>query len=177
MTEKNKVIFYGNSLTEGFDLEYYFPNSRPVNRGISGDHIDGLIERFDYSVINLNPSKLFVMIGINDIGAGDSDSLIISNYKRLLQKISQDLPQTETYILSILPTSADRTNCPKEAIKQINREIKQYAAHHGFEWIDLYSCFKTDEDYLNPQYSTDGLHLNEKGYILWCEILKKYGMG
>jgi lysophospholipase L1-like esterase len=176
MSEQNRVIFLGNSLTEGFDLQHYFPKTMPLNRGISGDHIDGLIERFEYSVKTLNPTKLYVMIGINDIGAGDTDSLILSNYKHLLEIIARDLPRTETYIQSILPTSSAWTNCPKEKIKKINTEIKSAAIHLGFNWIDLYSFFKTGEDYLNMQYSTDGLHLNPEGYLLWYEVLKQNGM-
>jgi len=76
---KGEIVFLGNSITEGFDLEKYFPDTVPINRGISGDHTDGLIERLEYSIITLEPSKLFILIGINDIGAGDNSSVIHSN--------------------------------------------------------------------------------------------------
>lgn len=95
--DTNQVVFLGNSFTEGFDLRKFFSGSQPVNRGIDGDHIDGLLERFDYSVLKLKPSKLFVMIGINDIGAGDPDSLIRSNYQELLRTILKSLPNTRVY--------------------------------------------------------------------------------
>ncbi len=174
--DTNKVVFLGNSLTEGFDLRKFFSGSQPVNRGIGGDHIDGLLERFDYSVLKLKPSKLFVMIGINDIGAGDPDSLIRSNYQVLLRTILKSLPNTRVYIQSILPTTAQWSNCPVEKIKGNNKFIEDFSIRFGFTWIDLYSKFVTKEGYLKKDYTTDGLHLNSKGYVYWSALLKKYGL-
>jgi lysophospholipase L1-like esterase len=176
MLDTNKVVFLGNSITEGFDLEKYFPESKPINRGISGDHIDGVLERFDYSVSQLKPSKLFVMIGINDIGTGDPDSMIVSNYQKLLRKILKTLPDTKIYIQSILPTTAVWGNCPVDKIQRINGLIKEHSTRFGFNWIDLYSKYTTNEGYLKQDYTIDGLHLNSKGYVYWAVILKKYGL-
>jgi len=174
--DSNKVVFLGNSITEGFDLEKFFPKDKPVNRGISGDHIDGLLERFDDSALKLKPSKLFVMIGINDIGASDSDSLIQSNYQELLRTILKSLPNTRIYIQSILPTTAQWSNCPVEKIQRINEYIKDFSSRFGFTWIDLYAKFVTKEGYLNKDYTVDGLHLNSRGYVFWSALLKKYGL-
>jgi lysophospholipase L1-like esterase len=174
--DTNKVVFLGNSLTEGFNLDKFFPESKPINRGISGDHIDGLLERFDHSVQNLKPSKLFVMIGINDIGTGDPDSLILSNYQKLLRKILKSLPDTRIYIQSILPTTSQWGNCPVDKIQRINTFIKDFSTRFGFNWIDLYSKFATKEGYLKKDYTNDGLHLNSKGYVYWSVLLKKYGL-
>jgi len=174
--DTNKVVFLGNSLTEGFDLEKFFPKTKPINRGISGDHIDGLLQRFDYSVQILKPSKLFIMIGINDIGTGDPDSLILSNYQKLLRTILKSLPNTKVYIQSILPTTAKWSNCPVEKIQRINEFIKEYSTRFGFSWVDLYTKFVTQDGYLNDNYTNDGLHLNSKGYIFWSTFLKKYGL-
>ena len=174
--DTNKVVFLGNSITEGFDLEKFFPEDKPINRGISGDHIDGLLERFDYSVQKLVPSKLFVMIGINDIGTGDSDSLILGNYQKLLRKILKSLPNTRIYIQSILPTTEIWGNCPVDKIQRINNSIKDFSIRFGFNWIDLYSKFASSSGYLKKDYTIDGLHLSSKGYVYWAVILKKYGL-
>lgn len=174
--DSNKVVFLGNSITEGFDLEKFFPEIKPVNRGISGDHIDGLIERFESSVLKLKPSKLFVMIGINDIGTGDSDSLILDNYQKLLRIMLKSLPNTRIYIQSILPTTAIWGNCPVDKIQRLNGFIKDFSTRFGFNWIDLYSKFATNEGYLIEDYTIDGLHLSSRGYVNWMVILKKYGL-
>ena len=174
--DTSKVVFIGNSITEGFDLEKFFSESNPVNRGISGDYIDGLLERFDDTVLKLKPSKLFVMIGINDIGAGDSDSLIQSNYQKLLRLILKSLPNTRVYIQSILPTTAVWGNCPVKKIQRTNKFVQEFSSRFGFTWIDLYSKFATKDGYLINDYSIDGLHLNSKGYVNWSAILKKHGL-
>ena len=174
--DTSKVVFLGNSITEGFELEKFFSESKPVNRGISGDHIDGLLARFDDSVLKLKPSKLFVMIGINDIGVGDSDSLIQSNYQKLLRLILKSLPNTRVYIQSILPTTAIWANCPVKKIQRTNKFVQEFSTRFGFTWIDLYSKFATKDGYLIDDYTIDGLHLNSKGYVNWSTILKKHGL-
>jgi lysophospholipase L1-like esterase len=171
---KGRIIFLGNSITEGFDLSSYFPELQPLNRGISGDHIDGLIERLDYSVLRLKPAKLFILIGINDIGAGDPDSLILDNYRNLLQIIHDKLPDTHVYIQSILPTTEIWSNCPARKIRYINQILEKYTAQFAFTWINLYSGFVNEKDYMKQIFTSDGLHLNSTGYRHWTDMLKQY---
>jgi len=173
---KNAVIFLGNSITEGFNLRHYFPVSKPVNRGINGDHIDGLIERLNFSVIDLQPSLLFIMIGINDIGAGASDTTILASYGELLDRLTHSLPETEIFVHSILPTRPEWSNCPKEKIIRLNTEIEKYVHSSGLKWIDLYSDFVDASGYLNNKYTSDGLHLNAAGYQRWQSILNEIGL-
>ncbi len=171
-----KVVFLGNSITEGFDLTTAFPESKPLNRGIGADHLDGVLERLDSSVVLLKPSQLFILIGINDIGRGDSDSLIITRYDTLVSKLRSELGQTDIFLTSILPTNKKWTNCPREKIDRINKEIFRLAEEHGCRWVNLYPLFANDEGYLINQYSDDGLHLNETGYNRWINELTKLGL-
>ncbi len=171
---KGKIVFLGNSITEGFDLEHYFPDALPINRGISGDHTDGLLERLEYSVISLKPSQLFILIGINDIGAGDPSSLILKNYYSLIEKLAETLPNSKIYIQSVLPTTQQWTNCPKDKIILINQKILEYCIKFKFTWIDLHTKFVTNDGYLNNSLTEDGLHLNDTGYALWAKVLRGY---
>jgi lysophospholipase L1-like esterase len=173
---KGSVIFLGNSITEGFDLSYFFPDSKPINRGINGDHIDGLLDRLEISVIKLQPSQLFILIGINDIGAGDSDSTILTNYSTLLRRLAHKLTETDIFVHSILPAGQEWSNCPKEKIVRVNKNIETFVKKYGFEWIDLYPYFVNSEGYLKRDYTSDGLHLNAKGYKKWQNILNKAGL-
>jgi lysophospholipase L1-like esterase len=172
-----QTILLGNSITEGFDIAGFFPNTKILNRGISGDHIDGLIERLDFSVIHLKPSRLFILIGINDIGAGDSDSTILSHFDQLLEALSRELPGTTVYIQSILPTRPDWSNCPREQIIRINRHMEERGKEYQYNWIDLYEYFVDSDGYLKPEFTSDGLHLNTAGYQQWYEVLKSYNPG
>lgn len=171
-----QVVFLGNSITEGFDLRRFFPQSDPVNRGISGDHIDGLLERIESSVIRLKPSRLYVMIGINDIGAGDSDSLIMNNYRRLLSVLHDSLADSIVYFNSILPTTTAWSNCPVDKIVRLNKQLRSLVRMNGFNWIDLYPLFDDGTGHLRAELTRDGLHLNEAGYRIWVQVLEKTGL-
>ena len=169
------IVFLGNSITEGFDFDRYFTKTKIINRGISADHIDGLIERIRYSVIDLHPTQLFILVGINDIGTQDADSTILANYKKLLEIISTNNPDTKVYIHSILPTTSKWKNCPPEKIVRLNLQIKKIALKYKFTWIDIYSLFVNDDSFLNSEFTDDGLHLNSKGYHLWATKLQIFG--
>ena len=169
-----RLVFLGNSLTEGFPLDYFFPDLHPLNRGISGDHVDGLLERLHDSVIRLKPAKLFIMIGINDINAGDSESVISDNYNQLMTELGAKLAETNVFVQSILPTSREWSNCPKEKISFINGIIRQEAGLFSFNWIDLHHHFKNEQGYIKEDLTDDGLHLNQAGYRQWAKILKPY---
>lgn len=172
-----QIVFLGDSITEGFSLHDFFPDLQPLNRGISGDHTDGLLERLYYSVVRLKPAKLFVLIGINDIGAADPVSTIADNYHQLMQQLAAQLPETIVFIQSILPTSPDWLNCSKQKIIRLNTIIQQYAGQFSFNWIDLHHRFKNKEGHLKNELSDDGLHLNEAGYRLWAKVLMPYLYG
>ncbi len=173
---QNHFLFLGNSITEGFDLERFFPENGPINRGISGDHTDGLLERLDTSVLQLHPTHLFILIGINDIGAGYSDSTIIANYTELLQRVKHSLPETRVFLHTIMPTAARWSNCPPEKVVRINNEIKRLAGEYHYSIIDLYPHFVTEDSYLREELSSDGLHLNEAGYQVWQKLLNETGL-
>jgi lysophospholipase L1-like esterase len=175
-TPKGKIVFLGNSVTEGFDLTAAFPKTRPINRGIISDHLDGVMDRIDSSVVVLQPSQLFILIGINDIGRGDTDSLIISRYRTLLSRLHLALKSTKIYLVSILPTSVKWSNCPKEKIERINQHISDLAKEYNCEWMDINHLFADANGYLKDKFSPDGLHLNTVGYEIWIKELQKLGL-
>jgi lysophospholipase L1-like esterase len=114
------------------------------------------------------------LIGINDIGAGAPDSLIMKNYQHLMTRLSDELPRTMIYIQSILPTTEKWPNCPPEKIRRLNDQIQHLAIQHHFKWIDLYPYFATEDNTLIRNYTDDGLHLNAEGYKRWVNLIEKY---
>lgn len=168
------TVFLGNSIIEGFDLQRWFADSSLINRGIVGDHMDGLIQRLDNSAVALEPKKLFIMIGINDIGDKRDDDYLMTMYDTLLDTLIHELPDTEILIHSILPTSERWKNCPPKQIRRINRYLKKLARQRNVTFINLHPLFLKGRKYLNPDLSRDGLHLNEKGYAIWVKEIERY---
>jgi len=167
-------VFLGNSIVEGFDLGAYFPDARVVNRGIVGDHLDGLIDRLNNSAVALEPEKIFLMIGINDIGDQRSDDYLKSMFITLIDTLKTELPETEIYLHSILPTSPRWKNCPPDQIKHMNAFLAVLALEKDLVFVNLYPHFRGDMPYINPALTKDGLHPNQAGYDIWAREIKVY---
>jgi len=169
---QHAIVFLGNSITEGFDLKHYFPGKTIHNRGIIGDHLDGLIERLNNSAVALEPEKLFLMIGINDIGDQRSDEYLQMMFTILIDTLSAELPGVEIYLHSLLPTTARWKNCPPEQIKRLNTWLALLALERDLVYVNLYPYFLSDMQYLDPDLTGDGLHPNQAGYDIWAEKIR-----
>ena len=101
---KNEIIFLGNSITEGGDWKGLFPDINAVNRGISGDVTDGIMNRLD-EVTSSQPKKIFLMIGTNDLARGRSVQYVSDHCRKIIENILRKSPNTELYIQSVLPTN------------------------------------------------------------------------
>ena len=172
-----KIMFLGNSITEGADWQKLLKDSTAINRGISGDISFGILNRAD-DVIKRKPSKLFILIGINDLFKEIPDEVILQNIFSFIRIIKSGTPKTEIFIQSILPVNKSFKNFPKnydkeEHIVTINAQLKKLGKHFGYTYIDLYNQFTNTNQQLEEKYSFDGLHLNASGYALWAEILKR----
>lgn len=176
---KNEIVFLGNSITEGGDWKTLFPTVNAVNRGISGDVTDGILNRLD-EVLSSQPKKIFLLIGTNDLARGKSVQQVIQNYKKSIEYIQTNSSTTILYIQSILPVNPlVGTKFPGHKIKQneiieTNKNLKIVANNYNVLYIDLYKSFKNSKGYLKPKYTHDGLHLNNKGYNHWKKIIKNY---
>ncbi len=177
---KNEIIFLGNSITDIGEWAEIWDNKKVKNRGISGDNTFGVLARLD-EVVSSKPAKIFIMIGINDISKSTPDSVIISNYKKIISKIKLASPNTKIIVQSILPTNNNFTAFKNhqnktEHILFINDALEKYCVENKLVYVDLYSSFLDDEKKLDKKYTNDGLHINGYGYMKWKEILEGKGL-
>ena len=176
--EKYKVIFLGNSLTEMFDVNYYFQDSSLLNAGITGDFTEGLVKRCD-AIIQLKPEKLFIEIGINDIIEKVSLKEICTNYETLIKKIRQESPNTKIYIQSNLPviirhpslltSNADVNNL---VIEQ-NKNLQQISKKYNCIYVDIYNELMQEKN-KESLFIPDGIHLTPYAYSIWTSVVKPY---
>ncbi len=176
---KKEIIFLGNSITDIGEWAEIWNNKKVKNRGISGDNTFGVLARLG-EVLSSAPSKIFIMIGINDIARETPDSIIISNYKKILKSIQAQSPATKIFVQSILPTNDNFTEFKRHQQKTahiivINKVLEQYCVANKIIYVDLYSSFLDQDKKLNRQYTNDGLHINGAGYLKWKEILIQKG--
>jgi predicted alpha-1,2-mannosidase len=171
---ENEIIFLGNSLTDGCEWAELFQNPNIKNRGIGGDDTDGILERLD-EVMASKPTKVFIMIGTNDLAYGKSVDYIVANYKKIIKQMLAASPDTKIYIQSELPTEdAIHTTRKNSDLMAINAQLKMLAKETNQTYVDLFSLFVTEQNKLDLKYSLDGLHINGEGYLIWKNAIQDY---
>jgi lysophospholipase L1-like esterase len=172
------IIFLGNSITAGTDWNELLGIPNAKNRGISGDITFGILERLD-EITEGKPAKVFILIGINDIQRNIPDSVIASNYKKMIQRIKSASPGTKIYFQTLLPVNNEFTQFKNhynkdEHILYVNDQLRKIASEEKITLIDLHPHFLNTDKKLEKKYTMDGLHLNAAGYTLWASLLKPY---
>jgi lysophospholipase L1-like esterase len=177
-TSKKDYVFLGNSITAGTDWAKLLNLPQAKNRGISGDITFGVLERLQ-DVIDAKPKKVFILIGINDISRNIPDSLILRNYKLMIDRIRKGSKKTQIYFNTLLPVNASFAKFKNhygkdDHILYINSEIKKLAAKN-VTIIDLYQQFLDQDNHLKAELTKDGLHLIPEGYQVWAKFLNSTG--
>ncbi len=171
------VVFLGNSITEGGDWAKLFGNTPSLNRGISGDNTFGVMARLD-EVIRHKPSKVFLMIGVNDLSKNIPPARVIQNIFSIVGRIRAESPKTAVFVQSLLPVNPGHKKFPKQFNKQadietINGQLKKYADALKYTYLNLFNEFLDGSMKLELKYTTDGLHLSPEGYVHWANYLRK----
>lgn len=169
------IVFLGDSITDEGNWSQLFPQASVENRGIGGDTTLGVLNRLD-QVIASKPTKIFLMIGTNDLCFGRQIPDIVTNYRHILTRLKTELPGTPVYIESVLPFNdtifPSRSLRTNSNISKLNNNIKSLAQQYQYQYIDLTTAFTDKDGRLPARYTKDGLHLNESGYILWRNQIK-----
>ena len=177
---ENRVVFMGDSITDSWKLNEYFPNQPFVNRGISGQTTSQMLLRFRPDVIDLKPKAVVILAGTNDIASNTGPITLAAIQGNIMSMAELARANGIRVVLSsVLPISDYNKNKAGEAIVRtvqrppaqisaLNEWMKKYAADNGFVYLDYYSATADDKGFLRPDIANDGLHPNAKGY----EIMK-----
>lgn len=176
--EKGGYVFAGDSITDFFPIKKYLGRDLSlINRGIAGIDTTWLLEHLEEQVWILEPEKVFIWLGTNDLGLGYSISDIINNYIEIISEIKSESIATQIYIISVLPVNEsenykDRVKIrSNKAIRELNLSLSNLA---GVEFVDLYSLLLDAKGNLDAIYTKDGLHLTSKAYEILAEEIRKY---
>ncbi len=173
-TSSRDIMLLGDSLTDDGLWSELLRHPHVINRGISGDTTEGLLFRLD-RVINCQPQKIFLMIGINDLWQKRlSLEAIINNYTLILKSVKEKNLLTKVYVQSILYVNNKMysINIDNASIEYVNKNLAEIACKFGYTYIDIASIMGDENKQLSPQYTYDGVHLNGNGYIIWSNVIK-----
>lgn len=178
------VLFFGDSITEWYDIEKYFPNiDIKYNSGVAGSTSESLMWFCDEAVIKYKPSILVMLVGTNDLGNTNmrSPREIALNVKKIVDLVKGNLTNIKIIVISTLPCNEElhgeaagkfmRTN---SNIRVLNEEYKEaLKVFDNVTFIDIFEQFlNKDTNNIKDNFSEDGLHLTKEGYDLLTKNIK-----
>tara|TARA_B100000214_G_scaffold370207_1_gene344472 strand:+ start:4354 stop:4992 length:639 start_codon:yes stop_codon:yes gene_type:complete len=177
---KQRVVFMGDSITEEWSNLYpgYFDTKGYINRGIGGQTTPQMLIRFKPDVIDLEPDIVVILAGTNDIAGntGDSNVKMITDNIFSMAELAR-AHQIKVVLSSILPVFeyewAKEIKDVPATIDSVNNELKKYANDHGLVYLNYFSLMVDQRRGLNKDYTYDGVHPNQDGYILMSSLAEK----
>ena len=176
---ENRVVFYGNSITDGWAKSFpvMFPGKPYVGRGISGQTTPQMLVRFRQDVIALRPKVVVILAGTNDIAGNTGPSsleMIEDNFASMTEIAKAN--GIRVVLSSVLPVydypwKPGLQPAPK--IIALNDWMKRYAASAGAVYLDYHSAMKDARDGLPPELATDGVHPTEAGYRIMARLVEQ----
>ncbi|HTS08419.1 MAG TPA: SGNH/GDSL hydrolase family protein [Candidatus Eisenbacteria bacterium] len=169
---ENRVVFYGDSITDIWNLEDYFPGKPYVNRGIGGQTTPQMLVRFRQDVINLQPKVVIILAGTNDI-AGNTGPMRNEDIEGNLSSMVElaRVHGIRVVLCSIMPVHNYTEKAkdffaqrPQSRILALNQWIKDYCNRNNIIYVDYFSAMVDDKGMMKKELADDGLHPNAAGF-------------
>lgn len=175
---KPRVVFFGDSITDFWRLNEYFPDSGYVNRGIAGQLSSHLLQRMKDDVIDLHPEAVLILVGTNDLSRSVPVSAIESNYQMLadlagaykIKVIFASVTPVSDYHKDQEPTYERTLQRPPAQIKVLNEWLQKFCAQRGYAYVDYFTATVDPAGQFQAELSDDGLHPNAKGYRVMAPL-------
>jgi acyl-CoA thioesterase-1 len=170
-----RVVFLGDSITEGWTLGKSFPGKPYVNRGISGQTTSQILLRFRQDVIDLHPKVVVILAGTNDL-AGNTGPVRLAQVEGNLESMAQlgRANHIAVVLCSLLPTVHywwhPQVPNPAARIAALNRWLETYAGRHRYVYVNYYAAMKTASGALKHALSPDGVHPSSAGYAVMAPL-------
>lgn len=174
MPSQGAILFTGSSSIRMWKtLHNDFPDIITINRGFGGSTIADADYFFDRIVSKYKPRAVVFYAGDNDIANGMSPEAVFADFVEFAQKMKRKLPKARLLYLSIKPSLARWDMYPK--MEQVNKKIEKYAkGKKNIQYVDVSSPMLKNGKPDASLFLEDGLHMNEKGYEVWTQVLKPY---
>ncbi|WP_158990383.1 GDSL-type esterase/lipase family protein [Mucilaginibacter sp. L196] len=174
MNYQPETLFYGSSsirLWTGLTDDFH--DFKPVNLGFGGSTLAACTWFFDRVMTGYQPKRLVLYAGDNDLGDGRHPEEVFIFFQELAERVTRRFGSLPCYFISLKPSInrwpiVSQFNYTNEIIAA---EIKNN--HPDWRWIDIFSAMLNADGRPNAEYySNDGLHLTEKGYLIWKNIIQ-----
>ncbi|BBO30420.1 SGNH/GDSL hydrolase family protein [Lacipirellula parvula] len=168
---KQGVLFLGSSSIRLWDVKKSFPDMLTVNRGFGGSQICDSTHYAD-RIVNIHEPRVVVFYaGDNDIAGGKSPEQVRNDFHDFVEKVRGPQPDLPIIFLAIKPSIARWKLADK--IKEANQLIKDDLEELGnITYVDVWPGMLDEKGEPRKElFADDGLHMNEKGYEVWTELV------
>jgi lysophospholipase L1-like esterase len=175
---EQRVVFFGDSITDAWNLDHYFPGKGYINRGIGGQTTSQMMLRFRQDVIDLQPRVVVILAGTNDI-AGNTGPISLEDIEKNYATLAElaRVHHIVTIFTSVTPVNGDvpgkrelfETRPPAE-ILALNSWLKDFCASSGDLFVDYFAAMVDARGQMQRPLSDDGLHPNDAGYKVMAPL-------
>lgn len=178
---ENRVVFFGDSITENWRIDQSFPGQPYINRGVGGQTTSQMLIRFRQDTIDIHPAAVVILAGTNDIGGNTgpiTNEDIRANFASMVELARAH--NVRVILSSILPVNnytpeskelfASR---PLARILALNQWLKNYCIENNVVYLDYFSAMADERGLLKRDLADDGLHPNKAGYTVMASLAEK----
>jgi lysophospholipase L1-like esterase len=173
--DARRVVFMGDSITDGWPLAEAFPGRPYVNRGISGQTTAQMLVRIYPDVVALRPAAMILLAGTNDIAANNGPQTLDMIEQNVMAMVElAQVHHIKVILCALTPISGKQSeHRPPADILKLNAWLRAYAATTRSAFVDYHSAVVDAQGEFRSGYSDDGLHPNARGYQLMKAAVSK----
>ncbi len=182
---ENRVVFFGDSITEFWNLSDYFAGMPYINRGVGGQITSQMLIRFRPDVVALSPRTVVILGGTNDIHRNHNGAIlnVVRDNLSSMVELAQ-VHSIRVVLASLLPVSDHSNGKDGKPIRQtvkrrpggikiLNEWVKKYANDNRLTYLDYYNVMVDKHGLLRSELSFDGLHPNKDGYKIMARLAEQ----
>lgn len=185
------AVFIGDSRTVGMyeyggleEISTFYASKGLTIYKVFEEPIEDTLQKKEKQTIkqalsNRQFAKVYIMLGINEMGQGTIETFIIK-YQEVLKQIQELQPNAIIYLQAIIKVTAKRSEkgdyITNEGIEQRNAELEKLADNKTIFYLDVNPSICEETGGLEPSYTTDGVHLKAKYIPLWKEFLQQHAV-
>ena len=175
---EQRVVFFGDSITDIWKLDESFPGKHYINRGIGGQTTPQMLVRFRPDVLDLKPAVVVILAGTNDL-AGNTGVETLEQIEGAYATMAElaKLHGVRVVFASVMPVNNYNPTAlrfflqrPPEKILALNAWLKKYCADQGHVYLDYFSAMVDGNGMLKVELTGDGLHPNAAGFAVMAPL-------
>jgi lysophospholipase L1-like esterase len=175
---EQRVVFFGDSITDIWKLDESFPGKHYINRGIGGQTTPQMLVRFRPDVIDLHPAVVLVLAGTNDIAGNTGEETleqIEGDYATMAELAKAH--RIRLVFASVMPINDYNPTALRFFLQRspakilaLNEWLKKYCTDNGLVYLDYFSAMVDERGMLKAELTADGLHPNAAGFAVMAPL-------